>query len=172
MAPPSFLTNIRRAHRHNVATLRRAPLAELSGGLGDQGTRQPRRIALAVNRSVAQGPTLVFSGLFNVITGAVFGVPLPVQPMKAIAAAAIASHLSLRETMAAGSVTAAVVLALAATGLLRAAARWVPVPVVKGIQFGAGLSLAAAAGPGLLQPLPWAGPRPLDNRRPHLGWLT
>ena len=33
MAPPSFVASIRRAHRHNVATLRRAPLAELSHAL-------------------------------------------------------------------------------------------------------------------------------------------
>ncbi len=50
---------------------------------------------------------------------------------------------------------AVVVLALSATGLLRWAARATPVPVVKGIQLGAGLSLVVSAGASLLGPLPW-----------------
>lgn len=74
--------HLKRVHRHNVTTLLRSPLAELSGALGDLGTLLPLMIALAVQDSILIDSTLVFSGIFNVITGAVFGVPLPVQPMK------------------------------------------------------------------------------------------
>ena len=52
---------------------------------------------------------------------------------------------------------------MSVTGLLGRAAAAVPVPVVKGIQFGAGLSLIIGAGASLLQPLHWAHPA-LDNR--------
>ena len=63
----------------------------------------------------------------------------------------------------------AVVLVLSATSLLRRATRVIPVPVIKGIQFGAGLSLVISAGSSLLGPLPWAGngddtAAALDNR--------
>ncbi|KAI8633809.1 hypothetical protein F5Y19DRAFT_415132 [Xylariaceae sp. FL1651] len=160
----TFLSNIKRFHHNNVATIRKSPLAEISGALGDLGTLLPLMITLAVNGSISLSTTLVFSGFFNIITGVVFGIPLPVQPMKAIAAAAIASHTSERETMAAGSVTAGLVLFLSLTGLLRLVTNVIPIPVIKGIQFGAGLSLVISAGSSLLQQLEPTWKQPLDNR--------
>ncbi|ORY68772.1 uncharacterized protein BCR38DRAFT_334662 [Pseudomassariella vexata] len=159
-----FFSNIKRFHRNNVSTLRRQPLAEISGALGDLGTLLPLMITLAINGSISLSTTLVFSGFFNLATGVVFGVPLPVQPMKAIAAAAIASRASLRETVAAGSVTSIIVLFLSVTGLLHWVTRAIPIPVIKGIQFGAGLSLIVSAGSSLLQPLSWVRSCPFDNR--------
>lgn len=69
-------------NKHNIATFRNAPLAEISGSLGDLGTLLPLMITLAVQNSIHLGSTLVFSGIFNIITGVIFGIPLPVQPMK------------------------------------------------------------------------------------------
>ncbi|KAJ9141760.1 putative Sulfate transporter [Pleurostoma richardsiae] len=157
------LGDISKLHRHNVRTLRHSALSEISGALGDLGTLLPLMIALAVQNSISLSTTLVFSGFFNIVTGVVFGIPLPVQPMKAIAAAVIASHYSLRETVAAGALVGAAVLILSVTGLIRWLTRHVPVPVVKGIQFGAGLSLVISAGTSLLRPLHWAS-SPFDNR--------
>ena len=73
---------IQTLHRNNVATFRRSPLAEISGSLGDLGTLLPLMIALAINNSISLSTTLVFSGLWNIVTGVFFGIPLPVQPMK------------------------------------------------------------------------------------------
>lgn len=84
--------------------------------------------------------------------------------MKAIAAAALASHASQRDTLAAGALVGAAVLLLSVTGLLRRLAVWTPVPVVKGIQFGAGLSLVISAGSNMLARLGWGLHAPLDNR--------
>ncbi|KAI1081095.1 hypothetical protein F5B20DRAFT_579474 [Whalleya microplaca] len=159
----SFFSNIKRFHRNNATTLRSSPLAEISGALGDLGTLLPLMITLAVNGSISLSTTLVFSGFYNLVTGVVFGIPLPVQPMKAIAAAAIASHTSERETVAAGSVVAIVVLVLSITGLLHWVTRVIPIPVIKGIQFGAGLSLVISAGSSLLQPFMHVWRLPLDN---------
>ncbi|KAI8966534.1 hypothetical protein F5Y11DRAFT_308511 [Daldinia sp. FL1419] len=159
----TFLSNIKRLHRNNVATMRSSPLAEISGALGDLGTLLPLMITLAVNGSISLSTTLVFSGFFNLATGVIFGIPLPVQPMKAIAAAAIASRASERETVAAGSVVAIVVLVLSVTGLLHWVTRVIPIPVVKGIQFGAGLSLVISAGSSLLQPFVHNWAFALDN---------
>ena len=75
-------TGLRRLHINNVNTLRESPLAEISGSLGDLGTLLPLMIALAVNDSISLSTTLFFSGLWNILTGVVFGIPLPVQPMK------------------------------------------------------------------------------------------
>lgn len=76
------LARLRRLNVHNLATFRDAPLAEISGSLGDLGTLLPLMIALAAKGYIDLGSTLVFSGIFNVLTGVVFGIPLPVQPMK------------------------------------------------------------------------------------------
>lgn len=80
----SFISNISRFHRNNVATFRASPIPEISGALGDLGTLLPLMVALAVNDSISLSSTLVFSGIYNIITGMVFGIPLPVQPMKVI----------------------------------------------------------------------------------------
>ena len=52
---------------------------------------------------------------------------------------------------------------LSATGLLGLLHRVVPVPVVKGIQVGAGLSLVISAGTNMILPLAWTTPT-YDNR--------
>ncbi|KZL82849.1 sulfate transporter [Colletotrichum incanum] len=161
----TVLSHLKRVQHHNVATLRRSPLAEISGALGDLGTLLPLMIALAVQRSIYLDSTLVFSGIFNVVTGAVFGIPLPVQPMKAIAAAAISrpEYDSIQTVMAAGQWVSLAVLVMSLTGLIRWVTKNVPVPVVKGIQLGAGLSLVMAAGSSLLRDLHWTHPV-VDNR--------
>ena len=76
------IKDIPRFAKHNLRTVRHAPLSEISGALGDLGTLLPLMIALALQGSISLPSTLVFSGLFNIATGAAFGIPLPVQPSK------------------------------------------------------------------------------------------
>lgn len=64
---------------------------------------------------------------------------------------------------AAGQWVGFFVLIMSVSGILRWAVNVVPVPVVKGIQMGAGLSLVMSAGSSLLKPLHWVQPPP-DNR--------
>lgn len=64
---------------------------------------------------------------------------------------------------AAGQWVGAAVGLMSVTGLLRLFVRAIPIPVVKGVQLGAGLSLIMGAGTSLLKPLHWAYPI-LDNR--------
>ncbi|KAJ4155713.1 hypothetical protein LMH87_000947 [Akanthomyces muscarius] len=161
----SILTHLKKRNRHNIKTFRNAPLAEISGSLGDLGTLLPLMIALAIQGSIHLDATLVFSGAFNILSGVVFGIPLPVQPMKAIASAAIAHRgdSSIQGVAGAGLWVGAAIFVMCITGLLRWAVKVVPIPVVKGIQLGAGLSLIIGAGSSQLQPLGWLQPI-LDNR--------
>ncbi|KAF2465562.1 uncharacterized protein BDR25DRAFT_306664 [Lindgomyces ingoldianus] len=151
------LPHLQRIHKYNVETFRSQPLAELSGSLGDLGTLLPLMTALVLTRSISLPSTLLFTGAANILTGAAFGIPLPVQPMKAIAAVAIARKFTLEENAAAGLVVASLVGIMSITGLISWASRVTPVPVVKGIQVGAGLSLCLSAGSSLLAPLGWIG---------------
>ncbi|ODH46367.1 hypothetical protein GX48_07558 [Paracoccidioides brasiliensis] len=159
---PFPLPKLRHVSR-NLQTLRSFPLAEVSGALGDLGTFLPLLTALAVNDTISLPASLLFSGLYNIFTGLYFGIPLPVQPMKAIAAVAIAKHFSPGQIAAAGIFVGAVVLLFSVTGLLEWFARVVPTPVVKGIQVGAGLSLVISAGSSLRGHLGWIGPSWADN---------
>ena len=69
----------------------RFDVAEASGALGDLGTFIPLVASLVYVNQLDAGSILFFAGLYNIFTGFVFNQPVPVQPMKAIAAVAIAS---------------------------------------------------------------------------------
>lgn len=69
----------------------------------------------------------------------------------------------MQETVSAGFTTSGIVFLFSVTGLLRWFTRVIPIPVVKGIQVGAGLSLVISAGTSLLQPLGWLKPNAGDN---------
>lgn len=157
----AFTAHLRRVNKHNLTTFRRSPLSEISGSFGDLGTFLPIVLALSSNNGtpyqISLRTTLIFTGLYNIITGLLFGIPLPVQPMKAIAAIAIANNLTRGEIMAAGIFVSGCIAFLSVTGLLKFANRHVPVPVVKGIQIGAGLSLVIPAGSKALAKLTWSG---------------
>jgi len=160
----SFITRLRRNHAHNLTTFRQQPLSEISGSLGDLGTFLPLLIALTTNHAISLSTTLILTGIYNIATGIFFGIPLPVQPMKAIAAVAILKRMSAGEVAAAGLFVGSVIGFLSVTRLLSVVTRYVPVPVVKGIQVGAGLSLVVAAGTTATASLSWTGPTWADNK--------
>jgi hypothetical protein len=116
--------------------------AEASGALGDLGTFLPLVVALTQDIGLDLGTTLLFTGVYNVITGLLYNVPVPVQPMKTIAAVALSgSGLTLPEVMAAGIFVSGTVLILGATGLMGVANRLTPRCIIKGMQLGVGLQL-------------------------------
>ncbi|KAL3689487.1 hypothetical protein R1sor_015796 [Riccia sorocarpa] len=122
--------------------------AETSGALGDLGTFIPILLALAYVNGVDLGTTLLFTGVYNILTGLAFGVPMPVQPMKSIAAVAIAQgpdRLTVPQIMAAGLSTGAVLAFLGLSGLMTVVNRLVPLPVVRGIQLSQGISFSLTA---------------------------
>lgn len=115
---------------------------EIAGSLGDMGTFLPLLVGMTVQNGLSFSTALLFAGLFNIITGLAFAVPMAVQPMKAIAAIAITQKLSVSEIVLAGAVVSLFVLLLGLTGLVNWFTRVIPPPVVRGIQVAVGLSLA------------------------------
>lgn len=121
-------------------------LQEFSGAFGDIGLFLPLLTALAIGRvdgkaQIEFGPALFFAGIFTSALSLYFNVPIPVQPMKTIAAVAIAEKYSNGAILAAGILSGATLFFLAATNLITVVTRWVPLSVVRGIQLGVGTSV-------------------------------
>ncbi|XP_015872138.3 molybdate transporter 2 [Ziziphus jujuba] len=131
----------------STVRLKTSLCSELSGAVGDLGTYIPIVLALTLVANLDLSTTLIFTALYNIFTGLLFGVPMPVQPMKSIAAVAIAesTHLTVAQIATAGLSTAAVLLFLGATGLMSFFYRFIPLPVVRGVQLSQGLSFAFTA---------------------------
>ena len=129
-------------------------LHELAGSLGDLGTFLPLTVALAAATGLDLGWMFIAAGLMNIASGIAFRLPIPVQPMKAIAAVAIAEGLSAGGVVAAGWLMGITLTVLAIVGLMPWIDRLIPKPVVRGIQLGIGLKLLITGGQWL-SGLPW-----------------
>lgn len=114
---------------------------EIAGSLGDLGTFLPLLVGMAAQNGLDFGASLFFAGVFNIVTGLTFGIPMAVQPMKAIAAVALTEGLTAPQILAAGIAVSAVILVLGLTGLVNVLDRAIPRPVVRGLQLSLGLSL-------------------------------
>lgn len=131
-------------------------LDEASGSLGDLGTFLPHIIgAITV---VGMDPTgvLVGFGLFYVLAGSFYGIPIAVQPMKAASAAVLIQPMAPGSVAGAGLVIGAFFLLAGATGLVSKIARMLPPTIAAGLQLGLGLSLAAL-GTRLIEKEIWLG---------------
>ncbi|KAJ4833718.1 CCR4-NOT core ubiquitin-protein ligase subunit mot2 [Turnera subulata] len=128
-------------------SLKTSVASELSGAVGDLGTFIPIVLTLTLVSHLDLSTTLIFTALYNIATGALFGIPMPVQPMKSIAAVAVSElpHLTTAQIATAGASTAATLLVLGATGLMSFFYRFIPLPVVRGVQLSQGLSFAFTA---------------------------
>ena len=131
----------------------RLTLTEVSGAMGDLGTYIPIVVALCLQYGLSLRGTLVLSGIASVSTGLLFDIPMAVQPMKSIAAVALAADVSegfsIDSMLAAGIITASFVMLLGMTGLIDHFNQLIPLPVVRGLQLGLG-ALLAKKGVGLL----------------------
>ncbi|GAA4016710.1 putative sulfate/molybdate transporter [Hymenobacter fastidiosus] len=118
---------------------------ELAGAFGDLGTDLPLLIGIIAASGMDSAGVLVVFGLMQVFSGLWYGMPMPVQPLKAFAALVIAQQIPGRVIFGGGLAIGLSMLVLAATGLIDALARLIPKPVVRGIQFGLALQLATLA---------------------------
>ncbi|CAJ2656222.1 unnamed protein product [Trifolium pratense] len=147
--PPETTPLLRRTFCRLPSTLKlkTSLLAELSGAVGDLGTYIPIVLALSLVNNLDLTTTLIFTSLYNILTGFFFGLPMPVQPMKSIAAVAISESppLTIAQISAAGLSVAAVLLFLGTTGLMSVLYRYLPLPVVRGVQLSQGLQFAFSA---------------------------
>ena len=118
---------------------------ELAGSFGDIGTDLPLVIGMVLAAGLDAGSVFIMFGLAQIATGLVYGLPMPMQPLKAMAVIVIGQKLSGDVLFGGGLAIGVVMLLLVVTGGLSWLARVVPRCVVRGVQFGLGLSLASLA---------------------------
>ncbi|KAL3921512.1 MAG: hypothetical protein SGILL_002710 [Bacillariaceae sp.] len=129
-------------------------LSEVSGACGDFGTLIPLLVAMARGRTIYLAPTLFLSGVVHILTGLYWDIPMPLQPMKAIASLAIAQELSRIQVTTAGVGIGICFLLLSIKGAIDFVNKWIPLAVIGGLQLGVGWKLALK-GIHMIQQLPW-----------------
>lgn len=118
---------------------------DASGSVADLGVLAPIAAALVLGNGLDPGTVLVGAGALYLLAGWYFKVPVPVQPIKAAAAIAIARQLPAETLAAAGVVLGFSLVALGASGASRWIAKAFSVPIVRGLQLGVGLILIKTA---------------------------
>jgi MFS superfamily sulfate permease-like transporter len=117
-------------------------LRELSGALGDLGTLLPLMLGTIAVVGLAPMPVLAGFAVFYIVTAVYYRLPIPVQPMKAVAAVLLTAPLGPAALAASGVMIGAALLIFGLTGWITRLARLVPQSVLAGLQLGLGLALA------------------------------
>ena len=143
---------------------RASVLGDLDGAVADLGVMVPLATALILVNGLDAGAVFLWAGLLVLASGLVFGIPFPVQPLKALTAVAVAQQLAPGVIHAAGLEIAAVLLVLALDRWRRERlARLFTKPIVRALQLGVGILLVMTAANLVLEP---AGRVPRDAVRP------
>ncbi|UCF95483.1 MAG: putative sulfate/molybdate transporter [Desulfobacterales bacterium] len=125
----------------SIAERLRFDRVELAGSFGDLGTLLPIVVGMILINKLS--PTTVFLafGLFYLVTGFYYRLPVPVQPLKAVGAIAIAYPNQITEPVigAAGIIFGGLLLVLSLSGMVDKISRLFTSPVVRGIQLALGL---------------------------------
>ena len=114
---------------------------EFAGALGDLGTLLPLAIGLILINGLSPAGLFLSVGLFYIFSGMYYGVTVPVQPMKVIGAYAIATGMNAAQITASGFMVALVLLVIGMTDLMGLIGRYIPKPVVRGVQLSTGTLL-------------------------------
>ena len=118
---------------------------ELAGAFGDIGTDLPLVVGMILAAGLHSASVLVMFGLMQFFTALTYRMPIPVQPLKAVAVIVITQHIAPGVLYGGGLAIGIAMLLLTITGGIEWLARVVPRAVVRGLQLGLGLQLATLA---------------------------
>ena len=116
---------------------------EVAGSLGDLGTILPLAIGMILINGL--NPTGLFMGvgLFYIFAGLYFKVTSPVEPMKVIGAYAIATGITAGQIQASSLWIFLFLLIIGGTGIITLIGRYIPKPVIRGVQLSTGVLLVS-----------------------------
>lgn len=134
----------------------RFDLREASGALGDLGTLLPLMLGTIAVVGLAPLPVVLGFAVSYIATAFWYRLPIPVQPMKAVAAVLLTAEMSPESLAASGVMIGAILLILGGTGLINKIGRLVPQSVLAGLQLGLGITLSVVAF-GLMSTAPALG---------------
>jgi SulP family sulfate permease len=112
---------------------------ELAGAVADVGVLVPIAVALIVKNGLSATAVLLPAGLLYLTVAFVYRLPVPVQPLKAFGAIAIAKGLGSDEIAAGALLMGVIFLVLGQLGVLDLAARGFPKALIRGVQLTVGL---------------------------------
>jgi hypothetical protein len=112
---------------------------ELAGAVADVGVLVPIAVALIVSNGLSPTAVLLPAGVLYVVAGLVYRLPVPVQPLKALGAIAIAKGLGEDEIAAAALVLGGAFVVAGRVGLLDVLSRAFPRALIRGVQLTVGL---------------------------------
>jgi SulP family sulfate permease len=120
--------------------MRRIPdRREIAGAFADLGVLVPIAVALIVTNGLSPTTVLLPAGLLYLAAAFLYRLPVPVQPLKAFGAIAIAKGLGVDEIAAGALLMGVIFLLLGGTGLIDLAARAFPRALIRGVQLTVGL---------------------------------
>jgi hypothetical protein len=112
---------------------------ELAGAIADLGVLVPIAVALIVQNGLSPSAVLLPAALLYLFAGLYYRLPVPVQPLKAFGAIAIAQGLGANEIAAGALLMGGIFVALGVSGWLDRVAGIFPHPIIRGVQLTVGL---------------------------------
>lgn len=123
----------------------RFDINEFSGAFGDIGTALPLIIGMILASKLNVTSVLVVFGVMQLFSALFYGLPISVQPLKAVAVIVISQKIPAEVLYGGGFAIGLFMLFLTFSGLLEKIANIIPKVVIRGIQLGLGLQLSNIA---------------------------
>ncbi|MFO7964070.1 MAG: putative sulfate/molybdate transporter [Desulfobacterales bacterium] len=114
---------------------------EFAGSLGDLGTILPLAIGMILINGLNPLGLFLGVGLYYVFAGLYFKVTSPVEPMKVIGAYAIATGITATQIQASSLWIFLFLLVIGGTGIITLIGKYIPKPVIRGVQLSTGVLL-------------------------------
>jgi MFS superfamily sulfate permease-like transporter len=118
---------------------------EWNGAFGDLGTDLPLLAGMILTAKLDAASVLILFGIMQILTGLLYRIPMPVQPLKAMATLVISQHLSSNILFGGGIAIGLTMGILTFSGALDLLAKWIALPVVRGLQLGLAMQLSLLA---------------------------
>ena len=118
---------------------------EWSGAFGDIGTDFPLIMGMIIASGLDSASVLVMFGVMQIFTGSFYKMPMPIQPLKAMATIVITQKISPNILYGGGLAIGISMFLMNITKLIDWISRIIPKAVIRGIQLGLGIKLGLLA---------------------------